>query len=415
MIRYTSLTDNADDAVKLANAFAGQARAFLRDQRSATIAQQSARLSDQLDELQADIEDLDGQLAAAPPKDQGVIQAQRDAKVRQYGLLYEQYSSLSLAERAPGGLGLISATSAIPQSSEGLQPPRSRTSRLIIAGILELIAGILIVLIADRYDARIRTREGAEKAFELPLLAEVPFLPRRKRKAIATVSQPRSHTANAFRIATAMLSIPRKPKPRDGTEARPSDGNGNGNGELPPIPGEEQRPEPPRTILMTSPGPDDGKTTVVANLAAAFAGRGDRTLVLSCDLRRPHLHRLLGAPNERGLADVLRAKEDDRADEIPVEKTSIENVRLIPSGQPPPDPGELLGSARMRSLLLAARERADVVLIDTAPILTTSDAVPLVDQVDAVGSSPGRAPRRSRRPSGPSCCGGWRPRSSAWF
>jgi capsular exopolysaccharide synthesis family protein len=381
VIRYTSLTDDAEDAVSLANAFADQARAFLRDERSETIAQQSAKLSDQLDELQAEIEQLDDELAAAPPKDQGVIQAQRDAKVRQYGLLYEQYSSLALAERAPGGLEVVRANGAIPQSSEGLQAPRSRTSRLIIAGVLGVLSGIVIVLIADRFDARIRTREGAEKAFGFPILAELPFLKRTKRKAITTISEPRSHTANAFRIVTTMLSMKQSPGRYAGNGWT---ADGNGQHELPPMPGEERGSEPPRTILITSPGPDDGKTTVVANLAATFAARSKRTVVLSCDLRRPHIHRLLRAPNERGLTEVLERAKKDGPVEIPVEKTSIENVRLIPSGQPPPDPGELLGSAGMRSMLRTAREQSDVVLIDTAPILTTSDAIPLIDGVDAV-------------------------------
>ena len=380
VIRYTALTDDAADSVELANAFAGQARGFLRDERTETVSQQSAKIDDQLTGLQAEIEDLDERLAAAPPDLQGVIQAQRDAKVRQYGLLYEQYSSLALAQRAPGGLEVVSATSAIPQSTEGLQAPRSRTSRLIIAGILGLISGIIIVLIVDRFDARIRTRGGAEKAFGFPVLAELPFLKRRKRRAITTIAEPRSHTANAFRIVTAMLAMDRS------TVRRPNEWavDGNGNGEMSPIPGDVDRPERPRMILVTSPGPDDGKTTVVANLASTFAARDNRTLVLSCDLRRPHIHRLLQASNRHGLAEVLERRDEYRPPEIPVEKTSVRNVRLIPSGQPPPDPGHLLGSAGMGEVLRAAREQADVVLIDTAPILTTSDAIPLIDKVDAV-------------------------------
>jgi capsular exopolysaccharide synthesis family protein len=380
VIRYTSLTDDAEDAVNLANAFAGQARGFLRDQRTEGIAEQSARLDQQLEDLQTEIEQLDEELSAAPPEDQGVIQAQRDAKVRQYGLLYEQYSSLAFAERAPGGLEVVTANGAIPQSSEGLQAPRSRTSRLIIAGILGLVSGIIIVLLADRFDARIRTREGAEKAFGFPILAELPFLKRRRRKAVVTVAEPRSHSANAFRIVTAMLSMDRS------SGSPPMNGStyeGNGDNELTPIL-DEVEGEAPRTILVTSPGPDDGKTTVVANLAATFAARDQRTLVLSCDLRRPYVHRLLQAPNGHGLADVLERRQNDGSPQIPVEKTFLQNVRLVPSGQPPSDPGELLGSGRMRAMLLAARRQSDVVLIDTAPILTTSDAIPLVDKVDAV-------------------------------
>jgi capsular exopolysaccharide synthesis family protein len=383
IIRFTARTRDADEAVRLANTFARQTRSFVQDLLRQTMQQQLARLSAQLDDLQAQIDSLDIQLAIAPPREAATLQAQLNATVSRYELVYEEYQSLA---GDAGELEVIVATAAVSrpslQSSAGLQPPSSTAARVIVAAILGLLAGIVIALVVDRLDQRIRTREGAEKAFDLPVLAEIPFVPRWKRKAndILAVSEPRSRTADAFRVVSAMLSLTRS-------------GNGNGaggngfDGTWPPamqgsVSGLR---EPPRTILVTSPGPEDGTTTIVANLAATFGARGSHTLVLSCDLRRPRIHQLLGATNAHGLAEAMgRRAADDGPSNLPFAMTCVENVDLVPSGQPPADPGELLGSKRMRAALQAARHRSDVVLIDTAPILTTSDAVPLVTQVDAV-------------------------------
>jgi capsular exopolysaccharide synthesis family protein len=112
-------------------------------------------------------------------------------------------------------------------------------------------------------------------------------------------------------------------------------------------------------------------------------------LVLSCDLHRPTIHTLFGVPNSRGLTEALRSSMDGNAIVNGQGwRTAMPNVRLIPSGQIPEKPGELLASPMMRQVISEAREVADVVLIDTAPILAASDAThlfPLVDAVVVVG------------------------------
>jgi capsular exopolysaccharide synthesis family protein len=133
--------------------------------------------------------------------------------------------------------------------------------------------------------------------------------------------------------------------------------------------------------LVTSPGPADGKTTVVANLAASFAMRGYRVVILSCDFRRPRIDMLLGVPNGSGLAEALQSPNGAKLEMKP---TSLTGVRMIPSGAPPERPAELLGSEKMRSIIQDARANSDLVLIDSAPILTTSDPADLVQEVDAV-------------------------------
>ena len=142
---------------------------------------------------------------------------------------------------------------------------------------------------------------------------------------------------------------------------------------------------PLRTILATSAGPDDGKSTTLANLAIALAETGAPTLLVDCDLRRPSLHTLFGLPNEAGLTSLMLAGTamPDAAG-LPLQATVVPNLRLLPSGPLPPNPAELLASRRMADLLLLLAEQATYVLFDTPPILAVADAAVLAPRVDGV-------------------------------
>ncbi len=358
LLEITVISTSAKQATSLANAFVRELLGFVQDKVTHTSSVQAGSLTGRLDGLQEEIRAFDRKIAGGSGDDT-ILRAQRDAAVRQYGLLYEAYQQTASSAAAGTGVQIIQDAIALPAPPSGIPVPRSRTSLLIIAGILGLVGGVVIVLMLDRLDTRIRNRKDAEEHFDAPVLAEIPFVPRRRRAglSLATVKHPRSPTADAFRVLSMSLSfVPR------------------GDG--------EQRGESPRTILVTSPGPADGKTTVVSNLAGAFAEGGKRVLVLSCDLRRPRIHRIFDVPNTTGLSDFLASPEAELNGQVL--ESNIRGIQVVPSGAPPERPGELLGSERMRRMLAEARSRADVVLIDTAPILTTSDAVGLLTEVDAV-------------------------------
>jgi succinoglycan biosynthesis transport protein ExoP len=137
---------------------------------------------------------------------------------------------------------------------------------------------------------------------------------------------------------------------------------------------------PLRTLLVTSPGAHEGKSTILANLALAFVESGRRVLVIDADLRRPALHRAFRVPNEGGLADMLQkgAAWPEGFHRV------APGLELLPSGIKPHNPGSLLSSRLMTKLLEEARERADLVLIDSPPILAMADALPLAAHVDGV-------------------------------
>ncbi len=134
-----------------------------------------------------------------------------------------------------------------------------------------------------------------------------------------------------------------------------------------------------KTMLVTSAGPGEGKSTVAANLAAAWAQSGARVLLVSCDLRRPTIHRIFGISNTPGLTGYLAGRAS--IEEV-IQPTSVPGLDLIASGPVPPNPAELLQSKAMGQFLRAVREDYDVVICDGAPVMAVTDAAVVASQTD---------------------------------
>jgi capsular exopolysaccharide synthesis family protein len=138
----------------------------------------------------------------------------------------------------------------------------------------------------------------------------------------------------------------------------------------------------PRVLMVTSAQPLEGKTTTSCNLALALAYGGARVLLIDADLRRPNLHRVLDVPNERGLADLLSGTVKPRE---ATQQTETRNLVVMTSGRVPPNPSELLASARMRTLLSHLREGPfDWIIIDTPPVLAVTDSMVVAPLADGV-------------------------------
>ena len=155
--------------------------------------------------------------------------------------------------------------------------------------------------------------------------------------------------------------------------------------------GEERKS--PEVLLVTSPEPGDGKTTTAANLALTFALSGHEVLFIDGDLRRSNAHNLMGLEAEPGLSDILSGKKS--LDEVT--QTFIEDLRFVAAGESKAPPAEMLDSKRMRSLMEEARSKADVVIFDSPPVLSASDALILGVQADAslVVASAGATDRKA--------------------
>ena len=134
-------------------------------------------------------------------------------------------------------------------------------------------------------------------------------------------------------------------------------------------------------LTVTSAGIDEGKSLVAANLAITMAQAEQRVILVDGDLRRPALHTLFGLQNDTGLTSMLFASADTPA---PLQATSVPGLQLLASGPLPPRPADILGSRRMGEILQALRTQADVIIIDTPPVLAVSDAVVLAPRIDGV-------------------------------
>jgi len=137
-----------------------------------------------------------------------------------------------------------------------------------------------------------------------------------------------------------------------------------------------------RTMVITSPGPEEGKSTTLANLAVTLAQAEKRVILVDCDLRRPCLHKLFGVSNDRGLTTLI--VDEAFLNDPPLLETGIPGLRLLPSGPLPPRPPDLLGSRRMEKVIASLVERSDIVLFDAPPIIVVTDAAVLATKVDGV-------------------------------
>lgn len=138
---------------------------------------------------------------------------------------------------------------------------------------------------------------------------------------------------------------------------------------------------PAKTILFTSPGQQEGKSTTLANLAVIAAQAGSRVVVVDCDLRRPSLHEIFGAPNTAGFTDLLL---HDAPAALPTQEGPIDGLRVLTSGPLPPNPAELLSLDRVDALLSTLSQDADLVLLDSPPAAAVADASILAPRVDGV-------------------------------
>lgn len=310
------------------------------------------------------VSDLQTQLAAAPPLSLQASAIQDQLSAAQ-GDLADRETSI------PSTSGLRDFQFASPTPTNA---STSRAARIAIGAIMGFLLGVVTALVLARFDTRIRTRELAESSFGAPVLAEIPPLKRslRNRNTIVALADPESLASEGYRGLRTALVVATRPKPPAEDVTRRSS-----RARRPPA------AEPNAlVVLVASPGMGEGKTTTSANLGVTFAETGRRVILLGCDFRRPELHHYFGVDEEPGLTDELMKPPLQRSLANIIRDTKVPGLRIVPSGPPVEHPGELL--TRGLDLVRSASDLADVVVIDTAPLLATDDASVLLPLADAV-------------------------------
>ncbi|MBL8148204.1 MAG: CpsD/CapB family tyrosine-protein kinase, partial [Anaerolineae bacterium] len=140
--------------------------------------------------------------------------------------------------------------------------------------------------------------------------------------------------------------------------------------------------KPITALLVTSPAQSEDKSTVIANLAVAFAQAGNKTILIDADLRRPAQQGIWGVSSERGLTSMIL--EDGALAAPPLVETGVPNLSLLPTGQLPPIPADVLSSQRMAEVIGVLKARAAYLLFDAPPVLAATDAALLGAKLDGV-------------------------------
>ncbi len=278
------------------------------------------------------------------------VEEQRSAQGQS---LLERADQLQVLASLQTGNAELVQRATVPDS-----PSSPMTLRNVVGGaVFGLFAALFGALALERLDRRIREPQELESLIDRPILAVVSDS-RALAKARSSVGPLPSGEREAFRMLRANLRY----------------FNVDHN---------------VRSVLVTSAAPGDGKTTVAWNLAITAAEMEGRVLLVEADLRHPGIARGLGMRAARGLSTVLAgdASLEDMVQEVPLPDAHggrVRTVEVLLSGPLPPNPSDLLESERMRSLVSAAEQEYDLVVIDTPPMAVVSDAIPLIQEVGGV-------------------------------
>lgn len=289
---------------------------------------------------------------------------QRLETSKQYlNTLLQKQREVQIAQGDKGSEVSIENYSRVPRSPVG--PARMRN--VMLALVLSLCAGIGLAFLLDFLDDTVKSLDDVDRYIHLPSLAMIPASRggvRLKGIPQAAASGPPSEST-----ALAMIDDVRSPIAESYRHLRTSLLLSSAG-------------QPPRTILVTSSQPSEGKTTTAINTAFMLAQTGAEVLIIDCDLRRPRLHTQFEVPNSRGLTTWLSGEKD--LDTLLQACSKTPNLKILTSGPVPPNPAELLGSEEMRRLLSLLSERFSHIIIDSPPAISFTDASILSTMVDGV-------------------------------
>ncbi len=236
--------------------------------------------------------------------------------------------------------------------------PRMKVN-ISLAVVVSLLLGILLIFLLNYFDRTIKGVEGIEQMVGAPLLGIIPVVDKApagntpgamNERDLYVFNNPTSQPAECCRSIRTNILFSAATRPM-------------------------------KTITVSSPRPQEGKTTTTIYLGTIMAQSGQRVLLIDTDLRRPRLHKPLGVSRTTGLTTLLLG--DSSYDEI-IQPTTIPNLFVLPCGPLPPNPVELLLTDRFKEILVELAKRFDRILLDSPPVLAVTDAVVLAHVSDGV-------------------------------
>src|SRR5947209_16816371 len=306
-------------------------------------------------QVQGKIGDLEKQIDAIPvvgnPPHAAdpALESRREALINQQSVYRQRLDQLQLEAGLNSGGAQLVTPASVPRSPVSPRPVRN--GLVALGG--GLVLGVALALLFEQLDDSVKSKDDVERALhhKIPTLGIIPAVEGWRGSTPRTVSieEPTSSASEAYRslrTAIGFLGLDR----------------------------------PLRVIQITSPSAAEGKTTTIANLAVALANAGKRVVIVDCDLRRPRIHAFFHSSNPLGFTSVLLG-------EVPLgdvmQTVGRRHLMLLASGPLPPNPSALLSSPRTAQVLRALQAEADVVLVDSPPVLPVTDSAVLSAHVDA--------------------------------
>ena len=348
----TYSAQSAQAAADISNGFAEAYIDYRQDRVRKNLLRAQRKIEDRIAATEEDLDDLLDEIADARKeglvRDVEILQNQQETLIRRLSIFEDQLTAIEpdVASKAAGGEILGAA-----------QPPSSPSSpnhpkNAVLGLVLGLLAGVAIAFVRDRFDDRLRGIADIERATGAPVLATVPAGHggggAHKVVVLDNSSPAAGEAYRRLRAAVNRLAS---------------------HGRL-------------TTILVASPNVDEGKSATAATLAAALAQADRRVVVVSADLRKPELDRFFSVTGDSGLGTWL---EGDAEEVGPLLRpTALDNLKVIPAGDAPGNPADLLSSPRVPRLIKALEEDFEYVILEAAPILPVADALLLAEHADGI-------------------------------
>jgi capsular exopolysaccharide synthesis family protein len=260
---------------------------------------------------------------------------------------YTQLLTLSEPKRDPTQLSVVEPA----HSSNRMIRPRIQLNT-ILGGAVGMVLALGLIFLLDFLDDTYRSLKDFSRSQEVNILGSIRKIKGKKLsdKLIAHL-QPHSPITESYRIIRSRIRFKRADNLA-------------------------------RSIMVTSSMPEEGKSITAANLAVVFAQANFKTVIVDADLRHPALHKVFDVENETGLGDMLSSHEL-KIEEC-IKNTSVNNLQILTSGEPLPDPSGQLGSERMQEIIRDLKEVAEIVIFDTPPVLVFADAIALSRRIDGI-------------------------------
>jgi polysaccharide biosynthesis transport protein len=338
VMAITAISGTPSRASLIANVYATAFVQYQQAVASRSLTTAEAQLRSQISSVELQISSLRGNTTST----------EAGALLNQEAVLKEQLAQMQVSGATETGDVALVTPASTPVSPTSPKPVQDA----LLGFAAGLALGLAVAFVRDSFDDRLTSKEATERAAGAPVLAMTPLVPswRRQKPLVVTVAEPNSPAAESYRSLRTSLQFARQ---------------------------EQQL----RSVVVTSPGPSEGKTATLANLGVVFAQAGERVVLVSCDLRKPRIGAFFGLDEEAGLTGVLLDQRTLEETVLPV--PGFDRLSLLPAGPVPPNPAELLDSARARDIFQRLRDQYDLVLIDSPPVLPVTDAAILSRHADA--------------------------------